>query len=771
MKTLFEGKKLYAVIIAFLLIITFFITFSVIRNHYKYVFKHVITENRLTANLLSSLMYEHQKAAISILESYAQRPLFIDAVKKKDFYRAVYHLKSLSEYHTEIDALFITDQYGTVWANYPVSKESYGKNLAYRDWYKGVSRKWRPYISTVFRLIVLEKDLTVAIAVPVFDRKGKVIGILGSTQRTLFLATFIKANILNPEKSIALLDQEGNIIFSNTVPYEENITKYPDARILEKTGAGVVTNMEIADAHEKGVISYVSIAPVKGIGWSVIVGQEKDALLKSLYGYFIRSVVAGFVVFLFLSVSLLYFRREYKYRKTKELQASEEKYKTLFNETLDGICLADEETGIIIDCNQALAALVCRDRAELIGQPQTILHPPQDNKKVFSPTFKQHLTDKQGQILKTQVVTKTGDIREVEIKANFVVLRGRKLLQGLFCDITEHKQAEITLRQAEEKYRSIFENVIEGIFQTTPEGRFLTVNPVLARIYGYSSPEELIETITDIGRQVYVNPNKRNEFLRIIQEKGVITGFELQLKRKDGGTFWASINARAVYDENGNVLYYEGTTEDITLRKEAEEKLTTTLESLRRAIGVTIQVVIATVEARDPYTAGHQRRVTDLARAIAAELGLSADRIEGIRMASSIHDIGKISIPAEILSKPTKLTDIEFSLMKAHAQYGYEILKDVESPWPLAEVVLQHHERINGSGYPRGLQGNEILMEAKILAVADVVESMASHRPYRPAKGIDTALEEIEKNKGILYDAEVVDVCLRLFREKGFKFE
>jgi HD-GYP domain-containing protein (c-di-GMP phosphodiesterase class II) len=140
-------------------------------------------------------------------------------------------------------------------------------------------------------------------------------------------------------------------------------------------------------------------------------------------------------------------------------------------------------------------------------------------------------------------------------------------------------------------------------------------------------------------------------------------------------------------------------------------------------------------------------------------------------MAGSIHDIGKLSIPAEILSKPTKLTKIEFSLIKEHSQKGYEMLKDVESPWPLAQIVYQHHERMNGSGYPRNLKGDDILMEARILAVADVVESMASHRPYRPAMGIDAALEEIEKSKGILYDNTVVDACLRLFREKGFQLE
>jgi HD-GYP domain-containing protein (c-di-GMP phosphodiesterase class II) len=172
---------------------------------------------------------------------------------------------------------------------------------------------------------------------------------------------------------------------------------------------------------------------------------------------------------------------------------------------------------------------------------------------------------------------------------------------------------------------------------------------------------------------------------------------------------------------------------------------------------------------RDPYTAGHQIRSANLACVVATEMGLPQDKIDGLRMASSIHDIGKLSIPAEILSKPTKLTDIEFSLIKEHSQSGYEMLKNVESPWPLAQIVYQHHERMNGSGYPRNLKGDEILIEARIMAVADVVEAMASHRPYRSALGIEAALEEIEKNKGILYDNDVAVACLRLFREKGYE--
>jgi len=197
-------------------------------------------------------------------------------------------------------------------------------------------------------------------------------------------------------------------------------------------------------------------------------------------------------------------------------------------------------------------------------------------------------------------------------------------------------------------------------------------------------------------------------------------------------------------------------------RKRAEEKLERMLEGVIQALG-------RTTEMRDPYTAGHQRRVTKLACAVAEQMKVSPEQIEAIRIASLMHDIGKISVPADILSKPSRLTDIEFGLIKAHPQTAYDILKEIDFPWPVADIVLQHHERMDGSGYPQGLKGDEILLEARIIAVADVVEAMASHRPYRPALGIDEALGEIRKNKGRLYDPQAVEACLRLF-DKGFQF-
>ncbi|HZK40068.1 MAG TPA: HD-GYP domain-containing protein [Atribacterota bacterium] len=194
------------------------------------------------------------------------------------------------------------------------------------------------------------------------------------------------------------------------------------------------------------------------------------------------------------------------------------------------------------------------------------------------------------------------------------------------------------------------------------------------------------------------------------------------------------------------------------------------VKELKRAMDATIETMSKIVEVKDPYTAGHQQKVSQLATAIAKELNLSQDKVEGIRIASLIHDIGKIGLPTEILSKPIKLSDIEFSLIKEHPQIGYNILQSIDFSYPVAQIILQHHERLNGLGYPNNLKGDKILPEAKIIGVADVVEAMSSHRPYRPALGIDKALEEISQNRGILYDPEVVDACLKLFKDKGFKF-
>jgi putative nucleotidyltransferase with HDIG domain len=208
------------------------------------------------------------------------------------------------------------------------------------------------------------------------------------------------------------------------------------------------------------------------------------------------------------------------------------------------------------------------------------------------------------------------------------------------------------------------------------------------------------------------------------------------------------------------------------LAEMVEERTRSLRESelkLKSSLLESIMAIAATVEMRDAYTAGHQRRVADIAEAIAREMGLSEHRIEGLKLASVVHDVGKVKVPAEILSKPGKLTSLEFALIQQHSHDGHEILKEIDFPWPIAEFVLQHHERLDGSGYPHGLREDEILLESRILSVADVIEAMASHRPYRPGLGIEAALAEVESKRGNLFDSVVVDAVSRLFRENGYK--
>ncbi|MGB3480136.1 MAG: HD domain-containing phosphohydrolase [bacterium] len=205
-------------------------------------------------------------------------------------------------------------------------------------------------------------------------------------------------------------------------------------------------------------------------------------------------------------------------------------------------------------------------------------------------------------------------------------------------------------------------------------------------------------------------------------------------------------------------------------KNKIEARLKENFDERNRALEATVAALATAVEMRDPYTAGHQQRVAQLACAIVRKLGLSKDKIEAIRIAATIHDIGKIHVPAEILGKPAKLTESEFEIVQCHPQIGYDILKNIEFPWPIAQIVLQHHERLNGSGYPKGLDDDNILLEAQILAVADVTEAMLSHRPYRPAHNLKETLDEISKNKGVLFDPKTVDACTKLFREKEFIF-
>jgi PAS domain S-box-containing protein len=332
------------------------------------------------------------------------------------------------------------------------------------------------------------------------------------------------------------------------------------------------------------------------------------------------------------------------------------------------------------------------------------------------------------------------------------------------------------LQESEAQLRTLSDNLPGGIVYQVDFGedgrqrRFRYISAGVEQLHGIKVVEALSDATTIYGQVVEEDRHLLAEREAFALANMTPFSSEVRIRSLSGEIRWVLLasSPRLLSD---NHLVWDGIEIDITSRKLAEEDLKHALEELHKSLGGTIQAMAMMVETRDPYTAGHQKNVSNLARVIAQEMDLSKDMIDKIRMAGVIHDIGKLSIPDEILSKPTKLTDIEFSLIKVHPRSAYDILKDVDLPYPIAEIVYQHHERLDGSGYPQGLKDGQILIGSFILAVADVVEAMSSHRPYRPGKGIDAALEEIEKNKGIFYDAKVVDACVRLFREKGFTFE
>jgi PAS domain S-box-containing protein len=329
----------------------------------------------------------------------------------------------------------------------------------------------------------------------------------------------------------------------------------------------------------------------------------------------------------------------------------------------------------------------------------------------------------------------------------------------------ERRSTEVQLKKSEEKYRTLFEDSSDAIYLNNQEGELIDCNQSTLELFGYSR-EEMLGINTEA---VFINPDEYKRLQDAIAQKGSVREFKAKLCKKDGTEMDCLITSTVRQTRDKSKLGYQGIIRDISELVSSRKQIEKTLSDLRKALGGTIEAMALTVETRDPYTAGHQRRVSNLARGIATEMGVSKDQIQGVRMAGVIHDIGKISVPGEILSKPGKISQNEFGIIKEHPQVGYNILKTVDFPWPIAQMVLQHHERMDGSGYPNGISGENILLEARILAVADVVEAMASHRPYRAALGIDLALNEISKNRGSSYDPKVVDACLRLFNEKGYR--
>jgi PAS domain S-box-containing protein/putative nucleotidyltransferase with HDIG domain len=461
-------------------------------------------------------------------------------------------------------------------------------------------------------------------------------------------------------------------------------------------------------------------------------------------------------------------------RAEESLARGERKYSQLVEKMQEGVWIIDKEA-LILFANPRMAEILGCTVDEMQGTP---LFSFMDERGA---TIAKRLLERCHQGIIEQhdfeVMRKDGTLINAILETSPMSDESGNYTGVLGCvtDITKRKQAEQALKDnvevlaaLEKTYGIIVESAAEGILIVNTETkRFKYANPAIIRMLGYSQEEFKEIAIGDLSPKDWPNHMISQLEAQVTGETTMLAG--IPCLRKDGTVLFADIKTSGALLDGikCNVGFFTNVSERI--RADGERRQNTA--KLLKAMDAIIKVLAMTVEVRDPYTSGHQQRVSSLSTSIAHEIGLPAAQIEGIRIAGIVHDIGKMYVPSEILSKPGQLTEIEFSMIKMHSQAGYDILKIVEFPWPIAQTVLQHHERMDGSGYPGHLLGKDIILEARILAVADVVEAMASHRPYRPALGIDKALEEISKKKGILYDAEVVDVCLKLFNEEGFKFE
>jgi len=328
---------------------------------------------------------------------------------------------------------------------------------------------------------------------------------------------------------------------------------------------------------------------------------------------------------------------------------------------------------------------------------------------------------------------------------------------------------------SERRLQSIVSAIPGVIYISVPEGplyRCIYVSPQIEDKLGFTAEEWMADPRLWIDQLYEEDRDRILDSLHSLTATQDLFEYECRIWTRDRRSLrWYHDTVRVERDEDGNPVQFVGMIPDITERKENEAQLVRYQERIRDAQLQTIVALARMANTRDPYTHGHQERVGELAAAIGTQMGLDERRVEGLRFGARIHDIGKVYIPAEILNRPGRLTAPEFELIKTHAQVGYEMVRDIDFPWPIREIILQHHERLDGSGYPHGLAGDEICLEARIVAIADTVDAMTAHRPYRPALGLDAALAEIERGAGRIYDAQAAAACLSICGDRSLSLD
>lgn len=614
------------------------------------------------------------------------------------------------------------------------------------------------------------KQPLVAVAVPVL-REGSPPYLLLSTMEVGQIAAQLEKVSLPEGWTLVLLDGKGETIARH--PQDAPVASPGDVDALRRPVIATGSRWQVALEIDRGVRR----APLYNATAALLVALLAAAVASYLFGRtasrFIVRAISSLNVADPAGLPPLPGITEVEAIRTRlaasaeSLRSSEERYRRLFHNHHTVMLLIDPADGSIVDANPAAERFYGWTREELLAKRIDDLNMLSEAE--IREEMERAVQEKRNAFRFRHRRT-GGDIAEVAVYSGPVEIARRKLLYSIIHDETERVRAESALHASEARYEELFAaNPQPMWFYDLETLGFLAVNAAAVKHYGYSEAEFLAMTIADIRPREDLERLNEN-LIRTRQQSGTAgpdrAGIWRHL-RKDGSIINVEITS--------HVLEFKGRpaevvlAADVTERLRAEEHVAGYVRRLEKAMLGTAEAISEIMDLRDPYTAGHEKRVGDLAAAIAKEMNLAEHVQRGLHVAGDLHDIGKIVVPVEILVKPGKISAMEFELIKQHPQKGYDVLKGIDFPWPVAEVARQHHERIDGSGYPRGLKGDAILLEARIVAVADVVEAMSSHRPYRASLGVERALTEIEIHAGLHYDAEVVAACLRLFREKGYQ--
>jgi len=439
-------------------------------------------------------------------------------------------------------------------------------------------------------------------------------------------------------------------------------------------------------------------------------------------------------------------------RAEQTLRMSEEKYRTLVDNIQDGVFVIQDAKMQFI--NGAFARMLGYTVEEVTGMAFRQLIAPEDLEMVADRYRRRQAGEDVPNEYGFCMLHKDGASRViVNMNVGLVDYQGRVVDIGTVKDITEQIRAREALREVEERYQLIVENQTELISRRDREGRQVFANEAYRRFFDKPSEEfgkiDVFETIAKEDRAAV------RDILATLNRNNPMITSENSIIAPDGRRVWMEWTNRALFDEIGNLIGFQSVGRDISARKQAEE-------ALKRSFVQLAETVSRAMESQDPYTASHQRQVAELAKKVGEKLDLDQDRLLGLYIGSLLHDIGKISIPAEILTHPGKLEDAEWALIRSHPRRGYDILKQAVFPWPVAEMALHHHERLDGSGYPDGLKDDELSLEVRILAACDVVDAMSSNRPYRPGKPADDVIAELAAGKGTRYESGVADILIEI---------